>query len=135
MDIFCSIMEDDSDANVVYEDDLFKVIMDKFPANRGHILIIPKEHHVDIFDMPDEIARNIYPLAIKMAKAQKKALNVDGINVVQNNGKAANQAVFHFHLHLIPRYNDDVVRLNRPTKFETTPEEIAELCELLKKNL
>ncbi len=122
--IFCKIMNNTAPAFIVYEDELFKVIMDRFPAGKGHVLIIPKEHHVDIFDMPYNIAQALYPLAQKMAICLKKTLKADGVNIVQNNGLAATQAVFHFHLHVIPRYDGDKVRINKPTTFETTLEEI-----------
>ncbi|OOB77722.1 MAG: hypothetical protein ATN34_01770 [Epulopiscium sp. Nele67-Bin002] len=133
--IFCDIMENQSPAFTVYEDDIFKVIMDRFPAGKGHALIIPKEHHVDIFDMPQYVARRLYPLAQRVALCQKEILGADGVNIVQNNGRAAVQAVFHFHLHVIPRFYDDNVRINQPTTFETTLEAIEANAKLLKEGM
>ncbi len=133
--IFCEIVESNMPAYVVYEDEFFKVIMDKFPASRGHLLIVPKCHSENIFDLPFTDARNIYPLAQKMAKGLREILGAEGINIVQNNGAVASQAVFHFHLHVIPRYGGDGVRINQPTTFVTNETEIAELAKILKENL
>lgn len=133
--IFCKIMSNEIPSFCVYEDEDFKIIMDRYPAHKGHVLIIPKEHHMDIFDMPDYIASKMYPMAKKIAICLKNTLGADGINIVQNNGKAANQAVFHFHLHVIPRYFNDNVRLNAPTTYQCTIEEIEEVAKLIKENL
>lgn len=125
--VFCKIIEGLIPSYTIYEDETYKVILDRFPAAPGHVLIIPKHHHADIFDMPEEIAKGIYPLAKKVAQHLKDTLGLDGINIVQNNGKASGQAVFHFHLHLIPRSYGDDVKLNQTTNETTTLVELEEI--------
>ena len=105
--IFCRIADGDIPSTTVYEDDSFTVIMDLSPATRGHALIIPKDHMDDIFEMDEKTAGKLFKLAVRVAKAMKKALKCDGLNIVQNNGAIAGQTVRHFHLHLIPRYEGD----------------------------
>lgn len=105
--IFCKLANGDIPTRTLYEDELFRVIMDTSPATKGHALILPKEHVQDLFELPDETAGKAMVLAKKMAGRIKEKLSCDGYNLVQNNGEVAGQTVFHFHLHLIPRYKDD----------------------------
>ena len=83
------------------------MILNLEPASKGHSLIIPKSHVANIYEIPDELAAKAMLLAKKMAGKLTDALDCDGFNIVQNNGEAAGQTVFHFHMHLIPRYKDD----------------------------
>ena len=107
--IFCKIANGEIPAATLYEDENFRVILDLGPASQGHALILPKSHAANIYEMPDELAGKAMILAKKMAGALTKALNCDGFNIVQNNGECAGQTVFHFHMHLIPRYKEDGV--------------------------
>ena len=91
----------------MYEDKDFRVILDLGPATRGHALILPKEHAANLFELSEETAGKAMILAKKMAARMKEKLNCDGFNVIQNNGEVAGQTVFHFHMHLIPRYEND----------------------------
>ena len=109
--IFCKIANGEIPAATLYEDENFRVILDLGPASKGHALILPKLHAANIYEMPDELAGKAMILAKKMAGALTKALNCDGFNIVQNNGEIAGQTVFHFHMHLIPRYKGDEVGL------------------------
>ena len=109
--IFCKIANGVIPAATLYEDDKFRVILDLGPASKGHALILPKEHYADIYELPEELAGEVYKLAAKMAKKMTAALGCDGFNIVQNNGTVAGQTVFHFHLHLIPRYKDDAQQI------------------------
>ena len=104
--IFCKLANGVIPTNMIYEDEDFAVIMDAEPVSRGHALIIPKEHAKDLFELPDETAAKVLPLAKKIAAKMKDALHCDGVNILQNNGEAAGQSVFHFHTHIIPRYED-----------------------------
>ena len=97
----------DIPSSTIYEDDFFRVILDLSPATKGHALILPKQHMADIFEMNEDLAAKVFVLANKIAKAMKEALGCDGLNIVQNNGSTAGQTVFHFHMHLIPRYIND----------------------------
>ncbi len=102
--IFCKLANGEIPTRTVYEDEKFRVIMDAAPATKGHSLILPKEHYANIFEMPEDLAADAMRLAKKMAAHMTEKLGCDGFNLVQNNGEAAGQTVFHFHLHLIPRY-------------------------------
>jgi histidine triad (HIT) family protein len=104
---------------------MFRVILDLGPASKGHALILPKQHYRDICDLDEETAAKVLPLAAKIGVAMKKALGCSGFNVVQNNGKEAGQTVFHFHVHLIPRYEEGPVMVSwMPGKI--SPEELAQ---------
>lgn len=105
--IFCKIANGEIPSTTLYEDDEFRVILDMGPATRGHALLLPKEHYGDLFALDDEMASKVLVRAKRIALRMKNALNADGFNLVQNNGEAAGQTVFHFHMHLIPRYRDD----------------------------
>lgn len=133
--IFCKILKGDIPSFCVYEDESFKVILDRFPASRGHVLILPKEHYQDLFKLPDEISAKLYPLARKLAIAIKDAVGADGMNIIQNNGESAGQSVFHFHMHLVPRFKEDGIVLNKTSHADTTLEALEEVAELIKKQL
>ncbi len=105
--IFCKIANGDIPSKTLYEDDDFRVILDLGPATKGHALILPKDHFANLYELPDEMAAKVMQLAKKMASQMTEKLGCDGFNLVQNNGETAGQTVFHFHLHLIPRYKDD----------------------------
>nr|WP_302598605.1 HIT family protein [uncultured Cellulosilyticum sp.] len=130
--IFCKIMSGEIPSFTIYEDDLFKVILDRFPAAPGHALIIPKAHYSDMFELGEKEAAALYPLAQKIAAQIKKAVGAEGINVVQNNGEVASQSVHHFHLHLVPRKANDGITLNKSSNTDTTIEELAAVLEQIK---
>lgn len=109
--IFCKIANGEIPAATLYEDEDFRVILDLGPASKGHALILPKQHAANLFELPDELAAKVMPLAKQVASKLQKGLGAEGINVVQNNGEAAGQTVFHFHVHLIPRYQNDTVNV------------------------
>ena len=109
--IFCKIANGEIPAATLYEDDDFRVILDLGPASKGHALILPKEHYANLYELPDELAAKVIVLAKKMITKLTDVLGCDGYNLVQNNGSAAGQTVFHFHLHMIPRYEGDQVGL------------------------
>ena len=109
--IFCKIASGEIPSAILYEDDNFRVILDLNPASKGHALILPKCHAANIYELPDETAGDVMILAKKMAARMSEALSCDGFNILQNNGETAGQTVFHFHMHLIPRYQGDGVRL------------------------
>lgn len=105
--IFCKIANGEIPTNTIYEDADFRVILDAEPATKGHALILPKEHYGNLFEIPEELAGKAIILAKKIASVMKDRLDCDGVNIVQNNGETAGQTVFHFHMHIIPRYVDD----------------------------
>lgn len=109
--IFCKIANGEIPSATIYEDEKFRVILDLGPASKGHALILPKEHYADIYEIPEELAGEAYKLAARLAKKMTEVLKCDGFNIVQNNKEPAGQTVFHFHMHLIPRYENDGVGL------------------------
>lgn len=109
--IFCKIAAGEIPAATLYEDEDFRVIMDVSPASKGHALILPKEHYANVYELTDELAAKVYVLAKKMVTKLKDIVECDGYNILQNNGVAAGQTVFHFHMHLIPRYENDEVNI------------------------
>lgn len=109
--IFCKIAAGEIPSATLYEDEDFRVILDLGPASKGHALIIPKEHYRNLYDLDVELASKALVLAQKMTIKLKDILGCDGYNIVQNNEEAAGQTVFHFHMHMIPRYQGDKVGL------------------------
>ena len=105
--IFCKLANGDIPTNSIYEDEDFKVILDMAPAAKGHALVLPKHHFDNIYDMEPEVLGKAAQVGQKVINHAKEALGCQGYNIVQNNGEVAGQTVFHFHMHLIPRYKDD----------------------------
>lgn len=130
--IFCKLANGDIPTNMIYEDELFAVIMDASPASKGHALILPKEHYANVYELPEKTAAAAFVLAKKLAGKMSAALGCDGMNILQNNGTAAGQTVFHFHMHLIPRYEpgSDFITWNQA---ELSEEEKTAVYETLKK--
>lgn len=118
--IFCKIANGEIPSKTLYEDDSFRVILDISPASKGHAIILVKNHAENIYNLSDEDAGKIYVVAKKVAIAMQKVLKCDGMNILQNNGEAAGQTVFHLHMHVIPRYNGDQVQI------KWTPQDAAE---------
>lgn len=124
--IFCKIAGGDIPSKTLYEDDKFRVILDLGPATKGHALILPKNHYANLYELPDETAGEVMKLAKKMAAQMTDRLGCEGFNLVQNNGELAGQTVFHFHMHLIPRYRDDGQKIGwKPG--EVSQEELEEI--------
>lgn len=102
--IFCKIINGEIPSAKVYEDENVLAFLDISQVTKGHTLVIPKVHKENVFALNDEIAANVFSAVPKVANAIKAAYDPIGLNVLQNNGEAAGQSVFHFHMHLIPRY-------------------------------
>ena len=130
--IFCKLANGDIPTNTVYEDEKFRVILDLSPATKGHALILPKNHYKNLYELPEETAADVMKLAKKMAVMMTEKLHADGFNLVQNNNEVAGQTVFHFHLHLIPRYNGDGQNINW-VPGNPSAEELAEIKDILTK--
>lgn len=128
--IFCKLANGDIPTNSIYEDDDFKVILDASPATKGHSLIIPKSHYKDIYEIDEELAGKAFKLAKKLTISMTDKLGCEGFNILQNNKEVAGQTVFHFHMHLIPRYKDGKSILTWGHE-EFTPEEMEDICKSL----
>ena len=131
--IFCKLANGVFPTNFIYEDEDFKVILDANPATKGHSLILPKKHFKNLLDADEEILKKALPLAKKLSNKLIDVLKCDGVNVLQNNNEAAGQAVFHLHIHLIPRYKEEKEHIIswKPNKF--SDEEMKNIAESLKK--
>ena len=131
--IFCKILAGEIPSTAVYEDDDFKAILDVNPAARGHVIILPKNHAANIYELPDEDASKIMVVAKKIATAIEKAYHCDGVNILQNNGEAAGQTVFHLHVHVIPRFKGDTVNIG--WKQGDMPEDLDAICKEIQAQL
>ncbi|MBQ3796403.1 MAG: HIT family protein [Butyrivibrio sp.] len=109
--IFCMIAKGEIPSNTIFENDNFRVILDNGPATKGHALVLPKNHYADLFEIPEDVVAEAAKVAKTVAGKMKEKLGCDGLNLVQNNGAIAGQTVMHFHLHIIPRYEDDGQRI------------------------
>lgn len=105
--IFCKLAAGQIPSTTLYEDEDFRVIMDIAPAVKGHTIVLPKQHMNDLLSIEEDTAKKALFVVSKVANAIKDALDCDGINILQNNGEAAGQSVFHLHFHILPRYKDD----------------------------
>ncbi|MCL2521422.1 MAG: HIT family protein [Erysipelotrichales bacterium] len=128
MCIFCKIINKEIPAHILHEDENFIVILDIMQATKGHTLIIPKKHSENIFNLEQTTISNIFPLVQKIAIRLKERLSLEGLNIINNNGKIAGQTVMHYHIHLIPRYVND----NLVITFDKTEQNFAELVKILK---
>ncbi len=104
--IFCKIVQGEIPAAKVYEDEHVLAFMDISQVTKGHTLVIPKVHQENIFELDEEVASHLFSVVPKIANSIKKQFNPVGLNIVNNNGEAAGQTVFHYHIHLIPRYGE-----------------------------
>ena len=105
--LFCKIVAGEIPSHKVYEDDKFLAFLDINPINKGHTLVIPKEHSYNLITMDDELAGEMMKVIKKLAQHIKEKLNADGINIIFNNEKSAGQIIFHTHAHIIPRFEGD----------------------------
>ena len=132
--IFCKIANGEIPSKTLYEDEKYRVILDLGPAARGHALILPKDHYANLYELPDETCGEVMMLAKKMAVRMTEKLGCSGFNLVQNNGESAGQTVFHFHMHIIPRYENgpSIVSWIPGT---ASPEELVQIAEKIKSSL
>lgn len=132
--IFCKIANGEIPSYTVYEDADFRVIFDISPATEGHALLIPKEHFKNLFELDENVASKALVVVKKVATALADELKCDGFNLLQNNEEVAGQTVFHFHIHLIPRYNGDSVKFATSTG-KIDESKAAALAEKIKNKL
>ena len=124
--IFCKIANGEIPSKTLYEDEKFRAILDLGPATKGHALILPKDHYKNLYELPEDYAADAIKLAKKMMTQMTEKLGCEGFNLVQNNGELAGQTVFHFHMHMIPRYQNDGQTIGwKPG--EPTQEELEEI--------
>lgn len=123
--VFCKIARGEAQASRVYEDAEVMAFLDARPVNEGHTLVVSKKHYENIFEIPDEELGNLFRIVKKVASAVLKGEKADGIRVVQNNGSAARQNIFHFHVHIIPEYEAQESHWHRETPQQGELDEVA----------
>lgn len=133
--IFCKIVAEEIPATIVYENEHVLVFMDIGPIVKGHALIISRQHYDPVTETPDEILAEMHMAAKRIARAMMNGLGADGVNIMQNNGKAAGQEVPHIHIHVIPRFNDDGHHWNWNAKKYADFDEMKKLAEKLREQL
>lgn len=122
--LFCKIINKEIPSYTIYEDELVKVFLDINPTSNGHMLIVPKKHYENMLDIDDKLMSHIHKISIKMYKLLKEKLDIDGLTLVQNN--MYGQDVKHYHLHLIPRYNKDELKISNNKNNLVNPEDVFE---------
>jgi histidine triad (HIT) family protein len=126
--LFCKIVSGDLPSTRVYEDDRVVAIMDIFPATRGHALVLPRAHAADIHELPEDDLAAAAVAAKRLAGAAMRGLGADGVTIMQSNGAPAWQTVFHYHVHVIPRYEGDPLVLPwRPGSAPADPGELSDI--------
>ena len=105
--IFCKIVKGEIDSKKIYEDEKVLAFLDITPISKGHLLIIPKKHFENIYEIENSYLKEIISVAKIIAESLKKSLNAGSVNILHASGKDAQQSVFHFHIHLVPRYKND----------------------------
>ncbi|MBE0700213.1 MAG: HIT family protein [Acholeplasmataceae bacterium] len=131
--IFSKIIAREIPAHIVYEDSLVLAFLDISQATKGHTLVVPKAEYSNLFELPQDLAAHVFIVVTKLAKAIKKAFNPEGMNILSNNGEVAGQTVFHFHIHLIPRYEKTDVRLGLPNHMaDLKPDDYKKRANLIK---
>ncbi len=130
--IFCKIADKKIPSSLVYEDDNVISFLDIMPANKGHCLVVPKKHYETLLDISDEDLKSVILAVKKIAKALSLSIGNGSSNIVMNNGKIAGQLVPHAHVHIIPRFKGDRLRLNWSHK-KYTDEEMKKVQEKIKK--
>ena len=130
--VFCKIVKGEISAEKVFEDDNFLAFLDITPINPGHILLIPKNHYLNIYEIPDELMREAGPIIKKLAVAVKDGVKSDGVNLGMNNGAAAGQLVMHAHFHIMPRFSNDGHTLWHGTQYSSS-EEARETADKIRK--
>lgn len=126
--IFCSIVQGDLPSTKIYEDDRVLAFMDVGPIVAGHALVIPKEHHETIEQIPSDLLAQVIRTAQQVARAQLRGLDADGVNIHQANGSVAGQVVPHIHFHIIPRFRGDGHSWNWAAREYDDPNEAEQLA-------
>ena len=134
--IFCKIVSGEIPGHVVYENEHVLAFLDISQTTKGHTLIIPKVHRTDIFEMESSVMEQVFSVVPKIANALKATFSCTGINIVSNNGESAGQTVFHYHVHLIPRYGNDKFGIRFVSNMKDyDAEKLAALKDRIKKNM
>jgi len=132
--IFCSIINGEIPSYTIYQDEKTLAFLDIDPDTRGHTLVIPKKHARNIIDMEDTYVEAVFRTVKKVVGSMKVSLDIDGLNLVVNQGEVAGQVIHHFHCHIIPRYFDDGIQYSSKV-YSTSTEELEELAGKISGNI
>lgn len=136
---FCDIVSGKIKANILYEDDVCMAVMDIYPLADGHTLIVPKKHYENLLEIKDEDLKSIITMSKNVSKALNEALGSEGINIISNNGKAADQTISHATVHIVPRWKQDNIKMpsSRNSQFASMadPDDLVELAKKIKAKL
>ncbi len=127
--IFCKIIKGQIPSSKIYEDDYSLAFLDIGPFTKGHSIVVPKNHYVNLLDFPEDEMKNYFSALKKVTTKIKVNLEADGVNIMQNNFKAAGQVVNHLHFHVIPRWKNDRAFPIRVKKLELSEEELSEILK------
>ncbi|MFW5853459.1 MAG: HIT family protein [Patescibacteria group bacterium] len=131
--LFCKIISQEVPAEIVWSNDNWLAFLDIHPINPGHTLLVPKSHFKNFFTLPENLLSEIGPLASNLGQTITKAVKADGFNLGINNDPAAGQIIFHTHIHLMPRFDND--NHKHWSGQEQTPEELQQTAKLIKQHL
>ena len=131
MCVFCKIISGEFNSSKIYEDDKVLAILDLSQATYGHTLVMPKEHYENIFDLEEETAKHLFSVVKKICNHYQETLpNLKGINLLNNSGEKAGQTVMHYHMHILPRYEDDDLENMHFTEHKLNLNEIREVLKI-----
>ena len=133
--VFCDIIQGTQEAIIIFENSSFISIMDKFPINRGHLLVLPKQHYPYIIDMKKDDVSKLFKIVSILTNVVWGIVHADGVNIGQSNGKAASQDIFHVHVHIIPRFNNDTGNNFWPLRKNFTHDELKDISIQIKNQL
>lgn len=136
--VFCQIIRKEAPANIIYEDEQVLAFLSHRPVNVGHTLVVPKKHYINIYEISEDEAAYLFRVVKRVASAVRDAMGAEGVRIVQNNGEAAGQVVFHLHLHIIPmkprnQFSHDGA-FRDPTS-QRSPEALENDAEQIRRNL
>lgn len=120
--IFCELIHGGGEVSMCYEDSLALAFMDIQPVNPGHVLVVPREHYESLADLPAELARQLFDVALRLSPIVRRLAGGDGLNIIVNSGAAAGQDVFHYHVHVIPRLAGDGFNVSLPFEGSSPPD-------------
>ena len=120
--IFCELIHGGGEVSICYEDSQALAFMDIQPVNPGHVLVVPRQHYESLADLPADLARHLFDVALRLAPIVRRLAGADGLNVIVNSGASAGQDVFHYHVHVIPRRTDDGFTVPLPFDGSTLPD-------------
>jgi histidine triad (HIT) family protein len=120
--IFCELIHGGGEVSICYEDSQAIAFMDVQPVNAGHVLVVPRQHFDSLVDVPSDLARHLFDVALRLGPIVRRLAGADGLNIIVNSGASAGQDVFHHHVHVIPRRTDDGFTVDLPFAGSTPPD-------------